>query len=292
MSIHHQTANNKKTSFLVLLLLILAAPALLFGCGQKNDQEDSSAKLNNSEKENMHIGVYYVKYTSKDTYLVREEHTIPNTNDALKTAVQELIKVKPQTEQAVNVIPYNTTVLGVKVKNATAVVNFSKEILDANIGSEGEVLGIQSIVNTLTEFPSVEAVSFQVEGTSEGRAKEWWGHYGLYSQPFTRDVSEVYEPAIWVTHPQPNQVTGVPLLVKGSARVWEGKISVQVVDENNNILAKKHGSATQNAPERGDFEMSIKFDPPKDGKGELQVFGRNPNNGSDLIKVSVPVNWP
>jgi hypothetical protein len=288
----HFSVKTYKAS-LAAMIIIIAVSLFLFGCtSNKENKPGNSGEVSNSAKEKMHIGVYYVKQTQEGAYLVREEHVIPQTDEALKAAVEELIMVKPKTEYASNVIPGDTKVLDVKVKNATATVNFSKEVLNANVGSVGEVLGIQSIVNTLTEFPDVEAVSFQVEGSAEGRAKDWWGHVGLYDQPFKRDISNVVEPAIWVTHPQPKQVIGVPILVKGSARVWNGNISVQLVDENNNILAQVHGTATQSAPLRGDFEMSIQFDPPNKGSGELQVFGRDPDNGLDLIKVTVPVNWP
>jgi len=290
----YSPATHNRLKQLLLLLLVIIVAAFASGClKEKQVETDGSAQVKDSGAEkNMHIGVYYVKYTPDNTYLVREEHIIPHTDNALKAAVEELIKAEPETEGAVNIIPRATRVLGVTVENATATVNFSKEVLDANVGSEGEILGIQSIVNTLTEFPDVEAVSFQVEGSAEGRARDWWGHFGLYGQPFTRDVSRVCEPAIWVTHPQQNQVVGVPMLVKGSARVWKGNISVQLVDSDNNILAQVHGKASKSAPQRGDFEMSVKFNPPDEGKGYLQVFGRNPDNGSELIKVTVPVKWP
>lgn len=285
----------RKKRLLLLPLLIILMTTLAVGC-TKNDQQTENKNIkqlkDSAADKNMHVGVYYVKYTPDDTYLVREEHIIPQADDALRAALEELIKVKPETEGAVNILPPDTRILDITVQKGTAVVNFSREVLEANVGSEGEILGIQSIVNTLTEFPDVEKVSFQVEGSDEGRACDWWGHVGLYDQPFKRDVSAVFEPAIWVTHPQPNQIVGVPMLVKGSARVWEGNISVQVADSNNNILAQVHGKATKSAPERGNFEMSIPFEPPDKGKGYVHVFGRDPKNGTDLIKVSIPVNWP
>jgi len=62
-------------------------------------------------------------------------------------------------------------------------------------------LGIQSIVNTLTEFTTIEQVTFMVEGTVDQRAREWWGCGGLSGQPYKRDLSDVREPVIWVTKP-------------------------------------------------------------------------------------------
>lgn len=291
----HSPTRPLNTKLLLVILILITGVTLISGCLNEKRQSENSQNVqvkDETKKENMNIAVYYVKYTPDDAYLVREVHTIPYTGEPLRAAVEELIKAKPETEGAINIIPHDTRVLDVKVENATAIVNFSEEVLNTNVGSEGEILGIQSIVNTLTEFPDVEKVSFQVEGKVDGRARDWWGHVGLYDQPFKRDISKVHEPAIWIIHPQQDQVVGVPMLVKGSARVWEGKISVQLVDSNNKILAQKHITATKSAPERGDFEMSIKFDPPKGDKGRVEVYGKNPDNGSELIKVTVPVKWP
>lgn len=281
---------------LLLLLLVITIIITMGGCDTNNQQTENNTPgkdIKDTElKKPVYIGAYYVKDTPDRSYLVREEHTIPQTDNLLKASVEELVNVKPRTEGAYNILPPDTRVLDVTTENTTAIVNFSEEVLNANAGSASEVMGIQCIVNTLTEFPDIETVSFQVEGSTEGRVMDWWGHVGLYDQPFKRDVSTVFEPAIWVTHPQPNQVAGVPMLVKGSALVSDGNISIQLVDDQENILAQMHGEATKSAPERGSFEMSITFDPPGKGKGFLQVLGKKPEDGSELEKVSVPVNWP
>jgi germination protein M len=82
----------------------------------------------------------------------------------------------------------------VRVDNSVATVDFSKEVLKANVGSEGEALGIAQIVNTLTEFPSIKKVRLTVEGRDKGaisgrNIEDWRGHIGLYDQPFSRNES-------------------------------------------------------------------------------------------------------
>jgi hypothetical protein len=243
--------------------------------------------MKQTEQPDINLAVYFVKYDGEDVYLVREVHTVPYTEHVAEAAMQELIKDKK------SIFPPGTEVLGVKIENGLATVNFNEKVLTAtNVGSAGEALGIQSVVNTLTELPNIEKVAFQVEGKSDGRVRDWWGHVGLYDQPFTRDLSKVYEPAIWVTHPTPNQVAGVPLLVKGSARVFEAAVNARLLDQNGNLLAEGHTTATAAAPDRGDFEMSLKFDPPSSGKGLLEVFWTSPKDGSIKDKVSIPLQWP
>ncbi|MEG3070925.1 MAG: GerMN domain-containing protein [Candidatus Syntrophopropionicum ammoniitolerans] len=101
-------------------------------------------------------------------------------------------------------LPAATKVNSIDIEDGLATVDFSQEVLHANVGASGEALGIQSIVNTLTEFPEIKKVSFTVEGEVE-TAMDWWGHVGLYQQPFSRDLSQVNEPSIWVNSPGPGR---------------------------------------------------------------------------------------
>ncbi|MCG8402363.1 MAG: GerMN domain-containing protein [Firmicutes bacterium] len=240
-----------------------------------------------TEPKEMSINVYFVEFTADDAYLIREERVIPHTEEVAKAAIEALV------QDDKTIFPVGTKVLDITLDKGLATVDFSKEVLNnTNVGSSGEALGIQSAVNTLTEFPNIEKVAFQVEGSSKGPARDWWGHIGLYDQPFDRDLSSVYKPAIWVTHPSSNQMVGIPLLIKGSARVYEGTVNIRLLDNSGAVLAETYTTASQGAPGRGDFETSLKFDPPKEGKGTLEVFCISAKDGSEQDKVSVPVQWP
>ncbi|MDQ0286314.1 hypothetical protein J2Z49_001428 [Desulfofundulus luciae] len=280
-----------KVPVLVLSFFIL----LLFasGCTWSRQPAPANDLPAPTPPQSLFLAVYYVKSTGQESYLVREIHQIPPTKDPALAAIRELISGEPSTPGAMRILPSNTKVLGVTVKDGLATVNFSREVLEhPSAGAEGEALGIQSVVNTLTEFPEIRQVSFQVEGKVDERTRDWWGHVGLYDQPFRRDLSRVYEPAIWVTHPTPEQVVGVPLLVKGSARVFEGTVNARLVDSQGNVLVSAHTTATRGAPGRGDFEMRLNFNPPQDGKGILEVYSISARDGSVENKVTIPVRWP
>lgn len=275
----------------VLLLFILLFIITMAGCSTRGPsvvkpEQPGNAKEVQKKQPDINLALYFVKYTTDDAYLVREVHSIPYTKNVATAAMTELIKDKK------SIFAPGTEVLGITIENGLATVNFNEQVLAANVGSAGEALGIQSIVNTLTELPNIEKVAFQVDGKTEGRTMDWWGHVGLYEQPFSRDLAKVYEPAIWVTHPTPNQVASVPLLIKGSARVFEAAVSARLLDDKGNILAESHATATAGAPDRGDFEMSVKFTPPAEGHGVLEVYWASPKDGSMLDVVSVPLQWP
>jgi len=171
------------------LILSLAILFLSAGCSP-----DSGKNI--QFEDGTPVAVYYLKDTSTEIYLVREVHRVSEagteTNNLARAALEELINGEPVTEGARRVLPPETELIGISIKDGLALVNFSQEVLLANVGSAEEALGIQSIVNTLTEFENVDEVSFMVEGETGGRVMDWWGHVGLYEQPFKRNLSNAF----------------------------------------------------------------------------------------------------
>lgn len=275
----------KVIGLLMLITLLFASS----GCDLISKDKDKD-KTPVPVAENTNVVVYYLKDSQSNSYLVREIHTLKKTDNMPKTAVEELIKGTPTTKEAYKVLPEGTKVLGVKVDDqGVATVDFSPEVLNANVGSSGEVLGIASIVNTLTEFHNIIKVSFTVNGKAEN-AMDWWGHVGLYEQPFNRQMSLVQEPLIWVTEPLDNQVVSSPLKIAGSAMVFEATVSYRLKDDQGKILASGFTNASMGAPERGDYSAEIQFKSPGAGKkGQLEVYEVSMKDGSDRNKVIIPV---
>lgn len=282
------------TAALLLITLLLSA-CTIFGSKDSGQVAPGAAQQgqgeNPPEQQTLNLAMYYVKITDKDAYLVREVHQVPYTREVAKAALEELIKGRPVTPGASGVLPPETKVRGISVKDENASVDFSSEVLTANVGAEGEALGIQSIVNTLTEFPEIKQVSFLVDGKLDDRTKDWWGHIGLYNQPFKRDVSSVYEPVIWVTSPKAGQKIASPLQIKGSARVFEAAVDARIIDDAGKELARGYATASEGAPGRGDFVFSLPFSSPQAGSGKVEVFWASPKDGEELDKVVVPVTW-
>ncbi|MGI6428995.1 MAG: Gmad2 immunoglobulin-like domain-containing protein [Syntrophomonadaceae bacterium] len=271
-----------------VFILVLFLGVFLSGCNNQTEQPDKSDQNDSAQKQE--IAVYYLKSTDQEIYLVREVHQVEKTTEVAQAALNELIKGDPITPDAYRVLPEDTRILGINIDNGLATVDFSPEVLRANVGSSGEGLGIASIVNTLTEFPTIQEVAFTVDGQVEN-AMDWWGHVGLYEQPFQRDLSNVFEPAIWVTSPVKDQVISSPLKISGNARVFEATVSFRLKDAAGNVLAQGFATAAEGAPGRGDFEGELAFKPDGSGQGQLEVFEESMKDGSDLNKVIIPVEW-
>ena len=238
------------------------------------------------------VAVYYVKMTDTDAYLVREVHAVSVEERIEIAALEQLIHGEPATEDAFRVLPSDTTVLGIDVVAGLATIDFSREVLNANVGAAGEALGIQSIVNTLTELPEIEQVMFLVEGDLDERAQDWWGHIGLADmQPFQQDLSMVWEPAIWVNEPQPGIEVSSPLTVQGSARVYEATVNLRLVEQDGEVLVDTFTTAAAGGPARGEFEAVLEFPASSSGEGRLEVFWISPQDGSEQDKLNIPIKF-
>jgi hypothetical protein len=101
----------------------------------------------------------------------------------------------------------------------------------------------------------------------------------------------VNEPVIWVTSPASGQKVVSPLQVKGSARVFEATVNIRLKDESGKTITESYATASEGAPGRGQFELSLPFNAASPGRGELEVFWASPKDGKELDKVAVPVNW-
>jgi len=273
-----------KRIFIVLLsAFFIGALCLVSSCG--------SCGIKPPPSEEVEVSVYYLKNTDISMYLVREVHTVKMTTNIYEAALEQLIRGVPQTADAFSVIPPQTKVLGVQVTNKVATINFSPEVLNANVGAMGESLGILSLVNTLTEFQEIEMVSFVVDGILDERTLSWWGHVTLMDQPFFRDLSDVWEPAIWLYEPRPGQKIEGPLNVRGSARVFEGTVNLRLLAEDGNILEETFTTAIDGVPGPGSFTATIENTPLAGSSGVLEVFWYSPQDGTELDKISIPLQF-
>jgi len=98
--------------------------------------------------------------------LVMEEREIEKVEGIGRATINELLKGPSPDSNLLPVIPLGTVLRDINVKSdGLMIVDFSKEIIDNHIGgSTAEALTVYSIVNTLTQFPTVDRVQFLIDG--------------------------------------------------------------------------------------------------------------------------------
>ncbi len=123
------------------------------------------------------VTVYYGRTTLTDSYLVPVRATVPAGTDAMRGALELLVRGPAPETGLERLIPEGTRVLGASTSGDLATADFSSEIRTRFPGgSRTEELLVWSIVNTLTEFPGIAKVQILVDGKRE---ESIGGHVGI-----------------------------------------------------------------------------------------------------------------
>ncbi|MGM0651890.1 MAG: GerMN domain-containing protein [Bacillota bacterium] len=112
------------------------------------------------------LDIYFMEATETSFELgkeTRELGTFGGPQIDLEEVMTELLK-GPETDELSRVIPEETELRDVTLENGVAYVDFSEELLQAEVGSEAEAVLVDSIVKTLTQLEEVESVQILVEG--------------------------------------------------------------------------------------------------------------------------------
>lgn len=113
---------------------------------------------------------------------------------------------------------------------------------------------------------------------------------------FIENVAPLEDPKveanIVVDEPKLNNEIGLPLIIKGQARVFENQLSFRLLDEDGSLLVE--GIMTALSPDIGLFgaySVSVSYPKPKGERGVVEVFNYSARDGSEENKVIVPVRF-
>ncbi|WP_226526291.1 GerMN domain-containing protein [Metabacillus niabensis] len=166
-----------------IAVTVLASSLLLSGCGLFNAEEatkeidppqdvtitEEGAKVetenakSDQAEETITSQLYLI---DKSGFVVPYSMNLPKTDSVAKQSLEYLVEGGPVSNMLPNgfkaVLPADTQVLGVNIKDGTAVADFSKEF--NNYKKEDEAKILQAITWTLTQFDNVEKVKIWVNG--------------------------------------------------------------------------------------------------------------------------------
>ena len=104
-----------------------------------------------------------------------------------------------------------------------------------------------------------------------------------------RDYAELLPP-ILVVRPGLTQSVRSPVLVRGSANVFEANVGIQILDENGDVLAETFTTATCGTGCRGTFRISVPFEVDHAQQGTIVVHDDDAaGTGTFPNEVRIPV---
>lgn len=182
-------------------------------------------------------------------------------------------------------IPEGTRFLGLTIQDGVATVNLSKEFQSG--GGSASVLGrLAQVVYTLTQFPTVKSVSFQLDGEP---VTVFSGEGVVLDEPVGRDDYTDQLPAIFVDRPAWGGVLASPGRLVGVANVFEAQFTVTILDGSGRALAEGPVMADCGSGCWGSFDVTIPFTVRAAGWGTLRVFEPSAKDGTPIHTTEYPV---
>jgi germination protein M len=224
----------------------------------------------------LNLAVYYLRTWRGRRYLAPEWHPVPYTRAVAAAALGELLAAEPYCPGSRRSFPDGTRLRGIDVGAGTATVELSGSALGALAGRDRR-WALQSLVHTLTQFPTVRRVLVLVRGRA-------------VAGPLARDPAMPLAPIALAQPAAGALVKGDRLVVKGEASVYEGTVSLRLRDDQGNVMAQGHATAAEGAPGRGPFSGALSFTPPAASRSwTLEAFEVSAEDGRILYSVQLPV---
>ncbi|MDI3341463.1 MAG: GerMN domain-containing protein [Sphaerobacter sp.] len=226
-------------------------------------------------------------YFLRDAKIATASRAIPATQRVATEAIEALLAGPTEAERAAGMttaIPEGTRLLGVTIDAGLATVNLSREF-ESGDGSVSLAARLAQVVYTLTQFPTVEQVQFQLEG----EPVDSFGDGVLLDHPVSRADYEDLTPAILVETPVVGDTVSPPLHVAGTANTFEATFMIEILDGAGNQVAEQVVTATAGSGTRGTFAVDIPFSVAKPGPGAVVAYELSAKDGSRINEVEIPV---
>jgi len=209
-----------------------------------------------------------------------------------KAALEALLAGTNAAEKAASLhstIPARTRLLGLTIAQGVATVDFNDTYASGG-GSLSMSARLAQVVYTLTQFPTVASVRFEMDG----RLVTVFGGEGiLIDHPMGRLDPTIIGviPAILLESPAVGDSVHSPLQVMGMSNTFEATYRVQLVDARGQIVVDSSGTATAGTGTWGMFNQAYPYVTSASGMGMLRVFEQSAANGAPVNKVdlSLPV---
>ncbi|MCJ7796672.1 MAG: GerMN domain-containing protein [Thermoleophilia bacterium] len=298
----------KRTIPALAALLVLAA--LLIGCGSADNVKDGGpvstqpgpaptvapggststsegqATTTSAPGETIQVTAYF----TMNEKVAAAHRQVPYTKEVAKAAMEELLKGPNAQEKEVGMfttVPADTLLLGIAVNDKIATVDLSKEY-ESGGGSLSMSLRLAQVVYTLTQFPTIDAVQFKLDG----KPVDVFGGEGLIlDHPVGRADYEELTPAILVESPTVGDTVGSPMRITGTANTFEATFMITITDWDGKIVAEQFATATSGSGTRGTFDVSVPFTWTQYPRGALTVWESSAKDGSHINVVEIPLKF-
>jgi len=138
------------------------AASLITQAAPVTAQAQVPAQLSNINNKNINVKIYLARQSGQKAVLFEKDILVEKSQSLLKTTLDALISNRDQ--DSLNLIPINTRIKRVWIKDNIAYIDFSNEFSYNSYGVIGYKIQIYQIVYTATQFENISAVYFYMDG--------------------------------------------------------------------------------------------------------------------------------
>lgn len=232
-------------------------------------------------------------HASYAIYMVRDERVSPVRRVAAQTAAPAraalgaLLRGPTAAERRQgysSAIPVRTGLRGVSLAGGVLTVDLGHQF-ESGGGSLSMLLRVAQVVHTATQFATVDRVAFRLDGRPVAAIG---GEGVIVSPPVGRADFEAQTPPILIERPLPGDQVSTPLVVTGTANVFEAQFFVDVETASGTLLARRMVHASAGTGNRGRFAVRVPLTT-RARSVVVVAYDRSPRDGSRIDLVRVPV---
>jgi len=187
--------------------------------------------------------------------------------------------------------PAGTRLIGIVVRDSVATVDLSRAF-ESGAGSAAVRMRLAQLTYTLTRLKGVRVVRLWLEGKplSVFSAEGLDISGGLRRSDFHDLAPFDDDPPVVLTQPVPGSTVRGPLVVRGTANVFEAQVGLRVRRPDGEVLVATWTTATCGTGCRGTFDKTLAL--PDSARGDLVVEAFEPSakDGSDLHRVKAAIH--
>jgi germination protein M len=222
-------------------------------------------------------------------FLVSVEREIPSTPRIALATLRELVEGPTSSEAAsidglASSVPAGTLVLDVTITDGLATVDLSREF-ESGGGSFSMFTRLAQVVYTVTQFPTVDEVVFELDGRP---VTVFSGEGIVIDGPASRADFIDYLPSIFVDRPAAGASLRSGDRMTGMAAVFEATFQYRLEGADGTVLAEGF-AMSDNGMGWGSFDHRLEFDVREAQAGILTVWEYSAKDGSVQARRVTPL---
>ena len=171
---------------------------------------------------------------------------------------------------------------GIRIAAGVATADLSSDFVAAG-GSASMTGRLAQVVFTLTQFPTVGGVRFEVDGVP---TTVFGGEGVVVNDPATRADFHDVLPAVFLNGPPAGGYPSNPARLTGLANTFEANLQITITDAHGLILTETFTTASAGNGVFGDFDTLVAYDVDRPQRGAVEESAQD---GSQINVQEHPV---